>query len=419
MICEKKKLIKELWQRAENTLFALYGETPDARMLNRFYNEKILLGNKDDIIFWDILADVRIEATHSGYLTNLTGTDLSCFVAYLMGASDINPLPLHYRCSECGKIEFVENKRLLPLDIADKPCDCGAMMRADGFDIPYEMHIAKSVPWVSLCVDSNFLNTAEKIVREKMKGVYRVGKLTKKDFVPLKFVFLPFEELSDFEEDIDTVDDKYFDFPKITIMAPTSYSAAKKITEATGINFCKIMVELSHSHLSKSNLISEFAKGNVDGIAGFDWKNLPLGDEYKNTLISASPQSSYDLLKFRGALNSGCTWLYNENETMKWASQIVDIPTYRDDLFIMLKDDVQIDTGLAFHLTNKISKGLHANKLTYNEHALLRHSGLPSWFFPYVDRVEFLSSKSATIGMLKIALAFMWYKVNYPDKFEM
>jgi len=40
MIREKEKLKKELWQQAEGALFALYGETPDARILNRFYSEK-------------------------------------------------------------------------------------------------------------------------------------------------------------------------------------------------------------------------------------------------------------------------------------------------------------------------------------------------------------------------------------------
>lgn len=109
MISERENLKKELWQRAEKTLFTLYGETPDARILKRFYDEKMFFGNTDTIIVWDITADIRLKAKHRGHLTNLTGTDSSCFVAYLMGASDINPLELHYHCPHCGKIEFIEN----------------------------------------------------------------------------------------------------------------------------------------------------------------------------------------------------------------------------------------------------------------------------------------------------------------------
>lgn len=85
MIREKEKLKKELWEKAEEAFFALYGETPDSRILNRFYSEKMIFGETDAIIIWDITADIRLEAKKCGHLTNMTGTDASCFVAYLMG----------------------------------------------------------------------------------------------------------------------------------------------------------------------------------------------------------------------------------------------------------------------------------------------------------------------------------------------
>ena len=174
MISEREKLKKELWQRAEKTLFTLYGETPDARILKRFYDEKMFFGNTDTIIVWDITADIRLEAKHCGHLTNMTGTDSSCFVAYLLGASDINPLELHYHCPNCGKIEFIENKRALPWDIADKPCECGHTMRADGFDIPYEMHIGRMK--THLTVAPPVMEIAENIIKERVRGISRIRR---------------------------------------------------------------------------------------------------------------------------------------------------------------------------------------------------------------------------------------------------
>ena len=53
VINNKETIQKELWQRAEDALWALYGENPDARILNRFYNEKIIFGDTDAIIVWD------------------------------------------------------------------------------------------------------------------------------------------------------------------------------------------------------------------------------------------------------------------------------------------------------------------------------------------------------------------------------
>ena len=419
MFKEKENLKKELWQRVEKTLFTLYGETPDARILKRFYDEKMFFGNTDTIILWDIVADIRLEAKHQGHLTNLTGTDSSCFVAYLMGASDINPLELHYHCPNCGKIEFIENKRALPFDIADKPCECGHNMRADGFDIPYEMHVGKRAPWAHLNVASPFIKTAEKIVREKTQGIYRIVKLTKPNFEPLKFVFLPHDGNPDFEENVDTVDDKYLNFPQITVAAPFGYDAATKLTNKTGVDFCEILVNISNKQLSESLLISEFANGNTDGVLGFDFRNHPRLVGFKDDLRIASPQTSYDLLKFLGAIHGTRNWLYNGNKLVKdGMCKIGDLPSHRDDVFILLRDEAKVHTNIALTIANKKSNRLRSNELTDNERNLLETLDMPPWFVTYIERVRYMGSKAAIVGTLRIALVFMWYKVNFPDKFE-
>ena len=418
MLSNKENLRKELWQRAEDALFALYGDAPDSHILNRFYNEKTFLGDKDDIILWNITADIRIEAKRSGHLTNLTGTDSSCFVAYLIGASDINPLPLHYRCSECGKIEFIENKRALPFDIADKPCECGCAMRADGFDIPYEMYMGKRAPWTHLNIAYPFIQTADKIVREKTQGIYRIVKLTKPNFEPLKLVFLPHDGDPDFEENVDAVDDKYLDFPQITVAASFGYDAAIKLTNATGIDFCEILEKISNKHLSESLLISEFANGNTDGVLGFDFRNHPRLVGLKEDLRIASPQSSYDLLKFLGAIHGTRNWFYNGNKLVKEGlCKIGDLPSCRDDIFMLLRDEAEVDADIALIIANKKSKCLRSNELTDNERNHLETLDMPTWFVPYVDRVRYMCSKAAVVGTLRIALVFMWFKINYPDKF--
>ena len=419
MFKEKENLKKELWQYAEKALYTLYGETPDARILKRFCDEKMIFGDTDAIIMWYLVAEIRLEAKHQGHLTNLTGTDSSCFVAYLMGTSDINPLPLHYRCPDCGKIEFIENKRALPFDVTDKPCECGCAMRVDGFDIPYEMHMGKRAPWPHLNIAYPFIQTAEKIVREKTQGIYRIVKLTKPNFEPLKFVFLPHDGNPDFEENVDTVDDKYLDFPQITVAAPFGYDAAIKLTNTTGVDFYEILEKMSNQHLSESLLISEFANGNTDGVLGFDFRNHPRLVGFKEDLQIASPQSSYDLLKFLGAIHGTCNWLYNGNKLVKdGMCKIGDLPSHRDDVFMLLRDKAKVDADIALTITNKKSKRLRSNELTDKERNLLENLDMPLWFVPYIEKVRYMGSKSAVIGTLRIALVFMWYKVNFPDKFE-
>jgi DNA polymerase III alpha subunit (gram-positive type) len=403
MISEREKLKKELWQQAEKALFALYGETPDARILNRFYREKMIFGETDAIIVWDITADIRLEAKHCGHLTNMTGTDSSCFVAYLMGASDINPLELHYFCPECGKIEFLENKRALPWDIADKPCECGHTMRADGFDIPYEMHIGRMK--THLTVAPPVMEIAENIIKERVRGIYScISRIRRKSSSSVTFIF----------------GEKHNgNYPGISLVSSAEYDKAKKLTDSTGVDFEEIMMGISGRYLSDQQLVSDVANGKTGGILGFDFNGHPRAKQLKEDLMKASPQSSYDLLKFLGAVHGTRNWLYNANVLVKnGVCKIGDIPSHRDDVFMMLRDEAKIDTGIALTIANKISKGLRSNELTNNERDLIEHLDLPEWFIPYVDKVHYMSSKAATIGVLRIALAFMWYKINYSDKFD-
>ena len=82
----------------------------------------------------------------------------------------------------------------------------------------------------------------------------------------------------------------------------------------------------------------------------------------------------------------------------------------------MMRDDAGIDTGIALNIANKISEGLLSNEFTDNESALLEHLALPLWFMPYATKVRYMSSKAAVVGILRIALTFMWFKVKFPDK---
>lgn len=399
----KEQRKKDIWNKATARLYELYGDNPDARILNRFYSEKMIFGETDTIIVWDITADIRLEAKHCGHLTNMTGTDASCFVAYLMGASDINPLELHCFCPECGKIEFLENKCALPWDIADKPCVCGHTMRADGFDIPYEMHIGRTK--THLTVAPQVMEIAENIIAERVRGIYSCfSRIRRTASASATYVF----------------GEKHNgNYPGIALVSSAEYDKAKKLTDSTGVDFEELMLGISNRYLSEPQLVSEIANGKTDGVLEFDFNGHSRAVRLKEDLMNASPQSSYDLLKFLGAVHGTRNWLYNADILVKnGVCKIGEIPSCRDDVFMMLRDEAKINTGIAFNITNKISKGLRSDKLTNSERDLLERLDLPEWYIPYIEKVHYMCSKASTIGALRIALAFIWYKINYPDQFE-
>ena len=331
MFQEREVLKKELWQRAEDALFALYGEKPDARILNRLNNEKMIFGETDAIIVWDIVADIRIEAKLCGHLTNLIGTDSSCFGAYLMGASDINPLELHYHCSECGKIEFIENKHALPWDIADKVCKCGHAMCADGFDIPHELHIGSAK--AHLTVAPPIMEIAEKIIRERVRGIYScISRIRRSASASVTFTFG-----GKHDENL----------PGIDLVASAEYDEARRLTDATGMDFNEIMTGISGHYLSDPRLVSEFAGGKTEGVIGLDFNTHPHVGRMKEDLRKASPKTTYDLLNFLGTACGMRSW------------------------------------------RSKVS---------------------------YAPMAQYMSTKAAMVGVLRIALAVMWYKVNCTER---
>ena len=424
MNTSKDKLKNALWQKAKKALDALYGDMPDVRILNRFYSEKMLFEYTDYIIMWYLVAELRLRAKETDCLTKLSGTDASTLTAFLLSATETNPLELHYLCPVCKKTEYM-NERALPWDLPDKPCECGGVMRADGFDIPYEMCIPRKLgPWPHLSVDTAFMESAEEIIREKMGGLYRICKLTKPGFAILKFVFLPFSDEPDFEENVDTVDGKYDSYPQITVMTSAALGEAKKLSRATGIDFDKVKAEISERYLSDSRIMNAFTEADTDGIPGFYGWRHPRVSELKDQLIAAKTKNRYDLLKYLGTMQGTSNWWDNAEWLIKdCICKIADIPSHRDDVFMLLRDKLReaghTDMGIAHDIATKTRLGVYSRVgIKAEDRALIEYLDLPEWFIPYIEKVQYMSNKANSVDTLRIALAFMWYKINYPCVFD-
>ena len=411
-INERKERINKLWKKAHDVLNSVYGEMPDVRMLNRFYSEMMIFGKSDSIIFWDLVAKIRDRARERGYTTSIGGTDGSCFTAYLLGLCE-NPLPLHYYCPMCKRVEFI-NERALPWDLPDKACSCGELMRADGFDIPYEIHIASAhKPWPNIWVDPRFIGEVGEFVRELMGDVYRICTLTKPDLTAAKFVFLPYDGEPDFEESIEAAEGRYNDYPHVTIIPLDMYERASKLSEETGVDFSKI-------NPANPRVIAELADGNIENIPNFTSKSRDMRED----LHLAAPRSSYDLLQFLGAMHGTNTWRNNAECLIRdGICSMGEISTHRDDVFLLLRDKLREagheDAGIAYNLAMKIRYGSFArNGMDAESRALLEYLDLPEWFIPYAEKIQYMFPKAHNVESLRTSLTFMWYKINYPEAFN-
>ena len=153
-----------LWDKAEARMKELYGEEPPLRILNRFIVERNALHRSSAVIMFDILAQV-IHAARQ----NRAGFDPAgaiCFVSWLLGATEVNPLEPHLYCPKCHQVEF-HPEVTSGWDLPERICECGTKMIPDGQDIPVEACImggGNPYEFFRCEIDERFMPEAEKII---------------------------------------------------------------------------------------------------------------------------------------------------------------------------------------------------------------------------------------------------------------
>ena len=130
------------------------------------------------------------HSNDEGFLVGSRGSVGSSFVATLMGITEVNPLPAHYRCTEC-KLSIFDDDEGNSLganyssgfDLPDKMCpNCNIPLLKDGQDMPFATFLGFNADKVP-DIDLNFsdLNQASTHAYTKVlfgaDNVYRAGTI--------------------------------------------------------------------------------------------------------------------------------------------------------------------------------------------------------------------------------------------------
>lgn len=360
---------EEIWNKAQKALFEKYGESPDISIVNRFLSEKRFLADYSVAEYFDELAGICRESIEKYNEKLIAKNTVSCcFTAYLLGASEINPLPMHYYCPKCKRVEWLDdldNDKCLFDMRHTRTCECGAEMKIDGYDIPWETYL----PYAQ--------------------------SLKTKDPVPEKYKDL-FEALTK----------KHFQWSLLG-----AAQAVNLLGQATGV--APDEIDLSDREIKYRLLGGDFS-----------CVHPKLAEFLKQAYTVVQPCSYAELLKLVSFAHGTGTWKNNNAEDllMNGKCRLADIPATRDEVFMMIRDALQergvYDTGFAYDAAEKARKGY------FTEHgidgytlAILKEQGFKDWFASYLLGVRYMSTQALSVMELKHIILLTWYQTYSPKQY--
>lgn len=362
--------INEAWNKAEKRLYELYGDDLDINILSRFYTEKLAFAGvcaASVAQYFEELASICRESIEKYNEKLITKAPVnSSLTAYLLGASELNPLPPHYYCAECKRVEWInpDNDKCLFDMRHTRTCECGAEMRIDGYDIPWQTYL----PYAGL-------KTKDPVPVNNYRDLFEV--LCKKHFQYSLF---------------------------------GAGQACNLLEQATGVAPDEIDL---NDHEVKHRLL---------GGGDFSCMHPKLATFLEQAYTVVQPSGYNELLKLIGMAHGTLTWRNNgEDLLLNGECKLSDIPATRDEVFMMIRDAMQKsvkDTGFAFEISEKARRGYYA------EHGMdgytidtLKNLGFDDWFASYLLGVRYMSTKALSVLELWHIIVLTWYLTYYPKQY--
>ena len=294
---------KQLWNKAFDAMRKRYGNPAPIEIMNRLLTEHAEMKETDMIVYFDMLSVLATEARKQGEHIRVRGGTGASFVAYLLGATEINPLKPHYYCPECGTVIF-DNGVDDGWDLPKKVCLCGIEMQTDGHDIPFETyrHVVQRNTSFDLSMSPNFWHVAKSLIKDYFKDC----ELTAEEREDNRIITYTI-----------TSDKSVCAF---TFLADTEFEQYQALERATATSFERVA-------FAQNKVLSEFGCGNTDGIPEFR------ANFYKDMIEEVSPESFYDLIQIAGLSHGTGVWLDNAKDLINQGIPVSKVIAYRDDVF--------------------------------------------------------------------------------------
>ena len=463
--------LKEL---VNKNLISKYGENIPKVIQERVHMElESIIGNGYGIVYWIAHLLVK-QSNEKGYLVGSRGSVGSSLVATLSGISEINPLPPHYVCTNCKKVEFVTNVDD-GFDLPNTSCNvCSNIMVGDGHDIPFETFMGlkgNKVPDIDLNFSGEYQSEAHNHVRTLFGDSHtlRAGTIStaaeKTAFGYVRAFFQDFaQEYSLKQTEIERYAQMLIGIKRTTGQHPGGIMVFPKeydITDFTPYNFpadeitsdwktTHFAFEFLHDSLLKLDILGhddptmlkmlwDLTKVNpikiphydpkvmklFSGLKSLNIKSKDLNDEktgvigipefgtdfVRRMLVDAKPKSFADLIRVSGLSHGTDVWTNNAQVLIqKHNLQLHEVIACRDDIMTYLQKS-GLSANDAFNIMETVRKG---KQLQPSMISLMKEHNIPNWYIESCKKIKYMFPKAHAAAYVLMAWRIAWFKINYP-----
>lgn len=421
------------------------------------------------------------KSVEDGYLVGSRGSVGSSFVATMAGITEVNPLSPHYYCSECHYYDFDSEEvkayaGKAGCDMPDKVCpDCGAMLKKDGFDIPFETFLGfkgDKEPDIDLNFSGEYQSKAHKYT-EVIFGAgqtYRAGTIgTLADKTAFGYVKNYFEErghrkrtceinrivvgctgirrstgqhpggiivlplgeeinsftpvqhpANDMTTDIITTHFDYHSIDhnllKLDILGHDDPTMIRMLQDLTGID--PVTIPLDDTQVMSLFKNTEALGVMPDEICGCKLGALGIpefGTEFAmQMLIDTKPQAFSDLVRIAGLAHGTDVWLGNAQTLIQEGKATISTAICtRDDIMVYLIG-MGVESSLAFTIMESVRKG-KGLKPEWEE--AMKAANVPDWYIWSCKKIKYMFPKAHAAAYVMMAWRIAYCKINYPLAF--